>query len=258
MNISIIGAGNVAKHLSAALIRAGHTIQQVFSRSMKNAEALAVKTSSNPIDKIEQLTAGSDLYIIAVSDNAIPGIARQLNLKEKIVVHTSGSTDMDVLKSTTTNYGVFYPLQTFSEGRQADFSKIPVCIEASNEYTGKILQKLASDLSGAIFYINSEKRKALHTSAVFACNFVNHLYASAEKICDQFNLPFDLLKPLIRETSEKVMQGSPSESQTGPANRNDTDILKLHAELLSFSPELQEIYKMLSNSIMNMDTKKGN
>ena len=57
---------------------------------------------------------------------------------------------------------------------------------------------------------------------MFACNFANHMFAVGQQLLQEYGLPADLIKPLIRETVAKALD-SPSAAavQTGPARRND-------------------------------------
>ena len=249
-SIVIIGAGNVAFHLGKALLANGKEILQVYSQSEKSASSLAKILNTDYTIAIEDLNPSADLFIIAVSDDAIHAIAEKLKLKDKFVVHTSGSVEMEVLASATNNYGVFYPLQTFSKLREINFKEIPLCLEANSLRNLKLLSNLGNKLSENISEIDSSQRKILHLAAVFACNFPNLMYSSAEVLLKENNLSFDLLKSLIAETAEKVQHILPSESQTGPAYRNDMKIMAKHIEMLRDHKHLEEVYLMLSRIIL--------
>lgn len=99
--------------------------------------------------------------------------------------------------------------------------------------------------------INYEQRQYLHLTAVFTCNFVNHLFAQGKEIADEQNIPFEYFLPLITETTEKIYTMSPRLAQTGPAVRNDTDILKLHENLITNNLQ-KEIYTIMNASIQKM------
>ena len=162
---------------------------------------------------------------------------------------------MNVFENRFENYGVFYPLQTFSKFRDIDFSTVPICIEANNKKLEKILVNLAKYISNSVHLVDSEKRKMLHLSAVFACNFVNHMYSVATEILNQSDIPFDLLKPLIVETMQKAIDFDPQNAQTGPAVRNDQNIMLKHIELLKDNPEFEKIYRFVSESIYKLNQK---
>jgi predicted short-subunit dehydrogenase-like oxidoreductase (DUF2520 family) len=248
-NIILIGAGNVATQLGLALYDAGYKIAQVYSPTKRSASALAKKLRSEAITDLKKLNKDADVYIIAIKDDAIESIAKQLKLKDQIVVHTSGSVSVNVLKKASKNYGVFYPLQTFTKDKKMNFREVPICIEGNNKKTSTTLQYFAKSISSNVQVIDSRQRQIIHLAAVFACNFSNHMYSIAEEILKKNKLSLDILKPLIAETAEKIKTNSPAKVQTGPAVRGDKKVMKGHLELLKGEKEMKEIYKMISDNI---------
>jgi len=249
MNIVLLGSGNVATHLALALRAIGENIVQVFSPNLINAKALADRVDSAYINNLAQIDSGADLYIISVRDDAIVEVARKLADVNGLVVHTSGTTDIKVLSTEVKHAGVFYPLQTFSRTKSVDFKTIPLCLEANEASQLELLQLLATRLSNKVYQLDGEKRKVLHLAAVFACNFTNHMYALASQILNANGLHFDIIRPLIAETADKVMLDLPENVQTGPAIRQDEGTINKHLTMLADLPELQEIYQTLSDSI---------
>ena len=246
-----IGSGNVATHLAHAMQDSGVSIRQVFSRRIENARRLADTVNCNAIDDIEALDPDADIYVLAVADDAIEPLISSFPFKNRLIVHTSGSTDMDVLKTGSDLYGVLYPLQTFSRDVPVDFSKVPLCLEVSDSSLSEPLENFANRLSDHVQWVSSEKRRILHLAAVFACNFVNHMYAQAAGILDNHGLDFAILRPLIEETARKAMRRDPREVQTGPAKRNDTKIMESHRRMLKDHPNLKKMYDFISNSILS-------
>ncbi len=219
---------------------------------MENALLLAREVHATATDDWKYLNLESDCYIISVSDDAIAAIAEQLSRiipSSAIVTHTSGATSSEVFKEHFEHYGVFYPLQTFSKNRQANFEKLPFCIGASNQYTENQLVKLAKTICPNVYLIDDKQRAVLHVAAVFANNFTNHLLTISETILVKENIPFDLLKPLISETIDKIKTHTPEIMQTGPARRGDKVTLKRHETYLEKYPTYQKIYEILSKSI---------
>ncbi len=249
LKIVMIGAGNLAFHLSKALTEENHEILQVYSRTISSAQILAAQIGAKATSNIQLLDKSADLYIIAVSDMVIAQIIEQLDFSNKKVAHTAGSVSIQVFNPEFKNFGVFYPLQTFSKSRNVNFKEVPVCIEANNEQFELFLFDLAKQISDSVWRINSDQRKKLHLSAVFANNFVNHLYFVAKDIISSTNIDFKILHPLILETAHKLLELDPKSAQTGPALRNDSESLKKHLELLSSTPEYQAIYKMITDDI---------
>ncbi|NNU34628.1 DUF2520 domain-containing protein [Mucilaginibacter sp. S1162] len=253
MRITIIGSGNVATHLAAAFKNAGHRIVQVYSRDMQNAALLAYHVKAEPIDNLSQIDPETDIFIIAVKDDVIGLIAEQLAPYQKLMVHTSGATDLYALLAFSDNVGVFYPLQTFSKAKEVNFRTVPLCIEAADQEVAKRLKELAYGISNSVYDIDSQHRKTLHPAAVFACNFPNYLYNVAQQILAEHQLNFDLLRPLVLETAEKVQNSLPANVQTGPAVRNDEITMNNHLRLLQGYPDLQQLYTLLSQGIIKMD-----
>ena len=251
IRLSIIGSGNVAQHLIQAFSKSTETeLVQMFSRQPEAVSHLI--TSDKIISDLNQLTA-VDITIIAVTDDAIVDVANQIPFENQLVVHTSGSVPMNTLHHKNRK-GVFYPLQTFSKTKEVDFKSIPICIEAENESDLEQLITLAKSISNSVNKVHSEQRKALHIAAVFVSNFTNHLYQIGSDICKENNLSFDILKPLIQETANKILTLSPQEAQTGPAKRQDTQTINAHLHFLTDAHQ-KEIYKMLTKSIIDNGKK---
>ncbi len=251
IQVSIIGSGNVAQHLIKAFTKTTEIeLVQVFSR---NKEAVSHLISKDKITSNYADLKAADLFIIAVSDDAIKSVSSKIPFKNKLVAHSSGSVAMNDLDDKNRKAG-FYPLQTFSKSKEVDFKTIPICLEATNTEDLTILEIVAKSISDKVYNINSEQRKALHVAAVFANNFVNHLYLIGNEICNENNLPFDILKPLIQETANKIISLSPNEAQTGPAKRKDTQTINSHLNFLT-NENQKEIYKILTKAIIENDKK---
>ena len=227
LKVLVIGHGNVASHLlkrfeETATINA----QQINSRALQDIPVV-------------------DIYIVAVSDDAISSVSDQLKNCKGLVVHTSGTAAIDVIAND--RKGVFYPLQSFTKDKPVDFSTIPFCLESSSEEDVFLLEKLVAALGSKSYHISTEQRKKLHMAAVFVNNFTNHMYKIGKDICDQHNVPFEILHALIEETAAKVTNISPTDAQTGPAKRNDQQTIENHLENLNL--QQQEIYKLITKSI---------
>ncbi|WP_222983990.1 Rossmann-like and DUF2520 domain-containing protein [Flagellimonas meishanensis] len=251
LSLVILGTGNIANHLFDAFEKLDHVVvAQVVGRSAQKLQKFAQHTSTTTdFDNV----LDADIYLIAVKDDAIGEVSAHLADKKGLVVHTSGVVDMHAISNF--NRGAFYPLQTFSKERPMDFSQIPICVEAQDHHSLGKLKKLASLLSDSVHEINSEQRKKLHLAAVFVNNFTNYLYGIGEEICLSEGLAFDLLKPLILETAEKVQDLSPKAAQTGPAKRGDIASMQAHLKLIE-REELKKLYKHLSEAIQKAYEKE--
>ncbi len=251
VSIVIIGSGNVAQHLITAFLQSNEVeLIQVFSRQKE--KVLHLLSSDKIVSEYSEIKE-ADVYLIAVSDNAIAEVSAKLPFENRLVVHTSGSMSMEILANKNRR-GVFYPLQTFTKSKAVDFRVIPICLEAENENDFISLKTVAQSISSMVESISSEQRKALHVAAVFVCNFVNHLYQIGQEICEEHHLSFELLQPLILETAQKIIHLSPKEAQTGPAKRNDTTTINAHLQLMTDANQ-KEIYQLLTKSIIDHGKK---
>ncbi|HAV57400.1 MAG: F420-dependent NADP oxidoreductase [Acinetobacter sp. GWC1_38_13] len=252
MRITFIGAGRVAYHL-AKVLHPDHQIVQVFSRDLEKANRLASLVDAVAISDFEQLSSDIDLVIIAISDQAIAEVIQKISayLQQVLIVHTSGSTSLEVLSVVNDKSGVFYPLQTFSYEREIDWTTTPVFVEAVNNHDLDLLTSLAGSLTQKVYQYSSQQRQTLHMAAVFACNFSNYCYDIAKQIVDEQQVDFSLLHPLILETAQKATINDPKEMQTGPAMRGDENILKMHHKLLEKDArnDLVDVYQLLSEGI---------
>ncbi|GIM49292.1 Rossmann-like and DUF2520 domain-containing protein [Capnocytophaga stomatis] len=245
LSLSIVGGGNVAFHLMNIFYNNDKIeVKQLCNRSCftSHFEQFAVEKITNV-----SLLKPVDICIIAVKDSAISEVSEKLPFSGNLVVHTSGNTDIDVL-SGKNRKGVFYPLQSFSKDIPVDFQEVPICIEAQDLADLEVLRILAESATSKVYEINSFQRKILHISAVIMNNFTNHLIGISKEICEENKVPFEILKPLLTETFEKIQKTEPFEAQTGPARRNDRQTIENHLALLSGNRK--EIYKTITNSIL--------
>ncbi len=246
IKVVILGSGNVAYHLAGALSSAKHIdLVQRYSRDNKND--ILFDPNIPFTTKLDKLYL-ADVYIIAINDDAIEEFTQNLSQLQGLVVHTSGSISMMAIHKNLRK-GVLYPVQSFSINRPINLRLVPFAIETEFNEDYMLLKELAASISDQIFQVNSYQREKLHVSAVFANNFSNYMYLTAKDICDQNQLPFEILKPIIIETAQKIMTMDPFVAQTGPARRKDTKVITKH--LLSLEKEKKEIYSVLSEAINN-------
>lgn len=252
ISVVILGAGNVATHL----FKAFSNVEQISVIQWYNRNIDTLKAYKNEVEIIDNLSQlkEADLYILALSDDAIKSLSSQLPFENRLVVHTSGAVGIyDIDKKH--KRGVFYPLQTFSKTADIDFTNVPICIEALESDDYQLLKKLAVSIGSPTKKVNTDQRKVLHVAAVFVNNFTNQLYRMAHEITESEGAEFDLLKPLILETAKKVQDMSPYMAQTGPAKRNDKKTLRRHLKLLK-DQHHKDIYNLLTTSIQRTHGRK--
>ena len=247
MKIAILGSGNVAYHLAKMFKEKNIPISQIFGRNEKDLQEISEQFEI-PFSTTE--LADAELYFIAVNDDAVAAISKNIKNQNSLVAHTSGSLPKEILEGNFRKAS-FYPLQTFSKSKMLQYSEIPFFVEAENEADSQILENLALKISEKVMKSDYEKRKYIHLTAVFACNFVNHLFARAKEISDSQQIPFHYFLPLIKETTSKIEKIEPKLAQTGPAIRNDEKILQLHEALITEEEHLK-IYQVMNESIKKM------
>lgn len=248
--VAFAGSGNVTTHLSKALFESNIEILGFYGRNQQAVQSLAKKYDSH-FGQLKELNGcEADLIIVSVPDNAIEEVLHLIPACETLIAHTSGSLSMDTLNKVSHRSGVFYPLQTFSKEKSLNFFQIPIMIEASNNGDLEKLEKLAQKISEKVFRIDSAQRKKIHIAAVFSSNFTNYLFHIAEDLLRREEVPFEVIQPLIEETTQKIKKLSPFDAQTGPAVRRDLDTINSHLDDLKEIPDYQEIYKLLSHHII--------
>jgi len=248
MKVVCLGAGNVATHLVKGLYNKSFEIVQVYSRTAESATTLAAQVHAVPVTDLKDVIDDADLYIFALKDAVIEGVASQVASNNGLWIHTAGSVPMDVFSNYTVHYGVLYPFQTFSKKREIDWQSVPVFTEGSDTKSHQTIRAIAAQLSGKVFDLSSEDRKYLHLTGVFASNFTNHMYALSEMFLRKAGLHLDVALPLIDETAAKIHSLSPHDAQTGPAVRYDEEVIRKHMGMID-DHDVKEIYRQISENI---------
>lgn len=249
-SVTIIGSGNVAFHLGLALKESGFTIVQVYGRRMERAKWLAEKVSADPANSLSAIQDKADVYILAVSDDAIESLSQKLKLPGKVVAHTSGSQPTSALQTVSAKTGVFYPLQSFKIGRKVDWTHLPILLTGEDEVLDKLLP-LAHALSKHVEVITDAQRSALHLAAVFINNFTNHCFTIAHEIAEGQQVDFQHLIPLATHTVQQALEHDTRDLQTGPAKRKDIQTLERHLALLAKDPALTDLYRAMTKHIQS-------
>lgn len=249
MRITFIGSGNVATHLARAAQAAGHTVCQVMSREYDHAEALATTVGAEAIDALQRVSMEADVYVLAVSDDSLYDLALELRLERKLVVHTSGTVPINVLKPMSRHHGVMWAPQTFIRSVEMDYSHLPFCIEASDAISLAKLKRLAGSISDKCYELNAEQRKKLHLASVMVNNFGNALNAIAQDYLRKEDIPFEILFPIIEMTAQKIYHGDLWKLQSGPAARRDTRTIDAHRRMLADDKDLLDLYDIMTKFI---------
>ena len=250
--ITLIGSGNVATWIAQRLQgNPRFPITQVFSRHLEHAQTLADLLNAEAIEDIRKLNPDNQIFIFALADKAYDEILPLLPFKLPLAFTTSGTVSCQCLKDYAEQYGVIYPLQTFTKSQDMRKLEVPLCLES--DFAGEhktLMWELARELSPTCYEVSEAQRAKMHVAAVFACNFSNAMYQIAYKLLKENGLPFEILLPVLRQTVEKVSQMTPAEAQTGPAVRGDVNVMRAQISTLS-DDRLKELYRLVSELIMD-------
>ena len=252
MRISFIGSGNVATHLALAFYGCGHVVEQVWSRNIDHANLLAARVEAQPVSDLGKLLGNADAYILAIPDDVLFELAGDLRLGNALLLHTSGATPIEVLKHCSTRYGVLWAPQSFVRDAAMDYSELPFCIEGSDPKAEEEIAALAGTVSSHIYRTSLGQRQYLHLAAVFVNNFTNGLYAVAQQVCREQDVPFEILYPIIQTTARKAQWGDVRYQLTGPAVRNDRKTIDAHRRLLAHDRQMLEVYDLMTELVQKI------
>ena len=248
MKVTIIGSGNVATVMGSTVVSAGHTLLQVAARNAAAAAELATEWGCGYTTRWDSLDPSADIYIVSVSDRALPELNGELRLPGRLVVHTAGAAPLSALASVSARHGVLYPLQSLRKETRP-FPQFPLLIDAANPDDLALLDGFARTLVRQVQRADDVSRRKLHVAAIFANNFTNYLYTLSADFCRQEGIDFSLLLPLIRETAGRVERYDPRTVQTGPAIRGDRATMEQHLEVLANYHNMSDLYRIISGQI---------
>ncbi|HEY4291177.1 MAG TPA: DUF2520 domain-containing protein [Puia sp.] len=257
MKVVIIGSGNVATVMGSRIAAAGHTILQVVARREEPAARLAALLGCGYSLESQAIVREADLYIAAISDKALAGLAQVLQLPGRLVVHTAGAMSSDVLLNVSASSGVLYPLQSLRSDVRP-FPEFPLLVAANRPEDLPVIEAFARTISDQVQQADDETRLKLHVAATMVNNFSNYLYTGASVFCAAEKLDFSLLLPLIRETAGRIAAYPPQDVQTGPAVRGDEGTIRRHLEILSNYQDLIELYRLFTIQIQEFYGIKEN
>lgn len=255
MNYTLIGTGNMAHFLVNKFQENGYTCKGIFGRNKQVANSLATIIQTTIFDKLSDIPDVYDACIIAVADNAIQGISQNLNLKKTVVIHTAGSVSLNVI--TQANRAVLWTIFSIIKNDLPEQENIPVVCDSNNENSRQVVLKLANAISTNIEEAAFEKRQYMHLIAAIGNNFTNHLLSICEQLCKEKNISFDLFRPIIQQTFNRLATVTPYNAQTGAAKRGDEATIQKHLSLLQSHPLWQQVYEKFSASIKDMYNPTG-
>lgn len=249
MTYYLLGTGNMAEFLAMRMNGAGHVCVGLWGRDPDAAAKLARKHHFPLMQRIPGMHDGPDACLLAISDNAIPDVAKDIRLNTTTLIHFAGGVSSGKLAVAASRYGVAWPLYSIRKAYLPVERKFPCIIEGNTNEALGIVRDIARAVSDTVVELSGEQRQWLHTAAVVSNNFTNYLLSIAAEICRVNGIPFMLLQPIMQQLLKNAESQSPRSLQTGPAKRGDTATMAKHLELMQDKPHWQEVYKALSAAI---------
>lgn len=249
MTYYLIGTGNTAYLLAKRMEGAGHVCVGLWGRNTEHTEKLAKEYQFPMLGNLTDIHDGPDVCLLAVADNAIAEVAKQLQFNTTTLIHFAGSVSMGKLSFAAKRYGVIWPLYSIRKEHLPVERKFPCIVEGVSGEAISVIRSIAKSISDTTVELSGEQRQWLHAGAVLSNNFTTYLLNMAEEICWANGIPFTLLHPILQQLVKGIQTQSPRSLQTGPARRGDEITMEQHLQLMAYRPHWQEVYKALSAAI---------
>jgi predicted short-subunit dehydrogenase-like oxidoreductase (DUF2520 family) len=262
--IAIVGAGNLAGALAAALRSAGYKIEQIISRdrtaSLRRARGLARKVGASAITA-SQAQIRADVIWFCVPDGAIAGAASSLlqatDWKGKVALHSSGalsSDELSVLRRQGAAVASVHPLMTFVRGSRPPLAGVPFAIEGSPKAV-RTSRTIVRNLRGLPFSIRKEHKEAYHAWGMFASPLFTALLVVTERVAAAAGVgrkaARERMLPILRQTLANYSRLGAPAAFSGPIARGDAATVEKHLEVLRQVPEAREIYVALARAALS-------
>lgn len=248
----MIGSGNMATFLALRLKEAGHPILQIISPQIQHAQTLANQVQAAATTDISQIRSDAEVVILAVPDDTLRQLADSLKLPHQTVIHTAGSVPASVLSGVSQKHACIWSIYSIQKEKTPTHRNIPMVVSSQETKTLELAQNLAKDISDVVYMLDDTQKSWAHLGAVIANNFSNHLMVVCEQLMQDHHIPFELFRPIIQDTVEKLSQRSPKTLQSGPAIRGDEQTIKAQMDMLAAYPMFARLYEMLSRSIQQI------
>lgn len=262
-HITIVGAGNLAATLAAALLRAGYPIDAVVARSggssLRRANLLARKLGAAAI-AASHAQIDSDVVWFCVPDGQISRAARSLAgkgaWKGTIALHSSGaltSDELSALRQRGARVASVHPLMTFVRGSRPSFAGVPFAIEGDTPAV-RLARRIVKDVRGQPFPIKKRDKAAYHAWGTFASPLLTALLATTERVAVTAGVHRRTAKqrmlPIIAQTVANYAARGAAGAFSGPIVRGDADTVTKHLRVLQQTPLAREVYIALAKAAL--------
>lgn len=259
-NVTIVGAGNVARALALLLPKAGQRVQEIVTRQGSKKPRLRGPKAVS----MAQAKFGTEIVWLAVTDNAINSCARDIatrtDWRNKIVFHSSGaltSDELDPLRRRGASVASVHPMMTFVPGKVPNLKGVAWAIEGDSKAV-KAASSIVRSLGGVAFKVVKSNKPLYHAFGAFLSPLlVVHLDRAAE-LAVRAGIPRKdvprFMSPIILQTVENLyasleMKGETGAALSGPLVRGDIGTIERHLKALSKSGA-GKLYRALIEAAM--------
>src|ERR671917_465941 len=243
LRVGVIGAGRVGAVIGAALTAAGHDVVAASGLSAASAERAARLLPGVPLVPADEVVAASDLVVLAVPDDTLPGLVSGLAetgawRAGQIAFHTSGAHGLAVL-APAERAGVLplalHPAMTFS-GAPEDADRLPGAPfgVTSREEHRPVAETLVLEMEGEPFFVAEADRGLYHAALVTGANHLVTLVAEAADLLRTAGVtePARVLAPLLTAALDNGLRRG-DRGLTGPVSRGDVGTVRRHLDTLT-------------------------
>ncbi len=252
LRTGIIGVGRAGGALGAALSRAGHTVIAAHAVSENSVERARTILPEAELLGVEEVVDKADLVLLAVPDDALPALARELPFHPgQFVVHCSGRYGTGVLEPAQARGALplaLHPAMTLT-GTSLDVERLagaPFGVTAP-EPLRMAAEALVVEMGGEPIWIPEEARTLYHAALAHSANHLTTLVASGVELLQEAGVENSarLLGPLLQASLDNALRmGYPA--LTGPVVRGDASTVAAHVDVLAFDPQVQAAYIALA------------
>jgi len=248
-SVTIVGGGRVGQALGRRLRERGWKIGAVVTRSLPTARrAVRFIGAGQAFGSLTRQALAARVFLVATPDRELANVAQELariggeELREKIVLHTSGALDsrvFDSVRKLGAAAGSMHPLQTFSgfgvpplEGRVFAIEGDPAALRAARQ--------MARSVGGMPVQIESAKKPLYHAACALAAGHALALIEAATRLLISVGMKrrqaVRALLPLTRQVFDNFERLGAGKAWTGPLSRGDYEIIAAHAAALHEFP----------------------
>jgi len=271
-SFSIIGCGAVGKTIGRLFLDAElFDLRDVLARSLASAQRAAdFLGGGRPVARCRELEM-ADLYLIAASDDAIAGCARELAgsgliRPGTIVCHMSGALASTVLQPVRELGAVVasvHPVKSFADpcASVRDFAGTWCGIEG-DEPAVALLSGAFGAIGGRMFSLDPGFKTIYHAGSVLVCNYLTSLMEAGVRAYEKGGITretaLQVMEPLVRGTVDNIFRTGTVQALTGPIARGDAAVVSAQLDALDgWDSELALVYRALGVVALDLSRRRA-